>query len=146
MLAKAVNEWAAKVDPHTPQFEFIAAVAINMPRFYDGVEDILNGIVQVFDQFQPAGPDWHRQLLTLSMDNGIFRPPIIRRKTFEALNSLRGFRHIVSKIYTKPLDWHQMRELATGSLQTLELIKTDLTEFQAVIQDILRRQNPANHN
>lgn len=132
-LQKAITKFTAKVDPDKPQEEFVTTVAANMMRFYTGMEDVLEQILRVFDDFQPQGESWHQSLLIAALNTTKHRPAILRRATFDVLDDLRGFRHVVQKAYASPFDWGKMRRLAESAKETLQAFSEDLKDFDAFL-------------
>lgn len=143
-LAATIDEWTMEFEPEKPDEMAITAIAANLARFYTGVEDLVEQILKVFDDFQPAGGDWHVSLLNAATITKEIRPPILSRTTYNQLDNLRRFRHIFHKIYTKPLDWEQMRVLVTNIKDTLNNFLSDLNQFDDFVRQSI--QNSAQPN
>lgn len=132
-LAQTVEKYAAKVSADAPQEEFVTTVAANLARLYTGIEDILEQVLMVFDDFQPTGGNWHSLVLTSSVMASDSRPAVISRRTFSLLDELRGFRHIVYKAYTRPFDWAKMQNLASSIQSLLSAVTEDLGQFDVFL-------------
>jgi len=128
-LQGTISKYSQQIDQGSPNEAFVTTVAANMMRFYTGVEDILEQILKVFDEFQHQGDSWHQTLLISAQTATRQRPAIIGRATFDALNDLRGFRHIVQKAYATPFDWDKMKHLAESVQGTLNGFLEDLDTF-----------------
>lgn len=133
-LQKTITKFTGKVNQDNPQEEFVTTIAANMMRFYTGMEDILEQILRVFDDFQPQGESWHQSLLIASLNTTKHRPAILCRATFNVLNDLRGFRHVVQKAYTQPFDWGKMKHLAESAKEMLQAFSEDLKDFDAFLE------------
>lgn len=137
-LADVMQRLRGRMFPDSPQEEFVMAIALNLARFYTALEDLLKRITDVFDEYKPQGPDWHAGLLRLSMVATEDRPAIIGRATYDCLEELKNFRHVVHKVYRKPLVWSRMVALVDGVEETLQQVRGDLQQFDSFLHTLLQ--------
>lgn len=130
----AIDKWLSKIKPGDPQEEIVTTIAANLARFYTAVEDILEQILRVFDDFDSDGGSWHKSLLVSALTGKNNRPPIISEQTFKLLDSLRGFRHVFHKAYTEPIRWDKMRDLVSSIKTVLEDFAADLAVFDSFLE------------
>ena len=106
------------------------SVALNLHGLYDGLERIFELIALRVDSNLPAGADRHKQLLLQMTSNlpGI-RPAVISQPTWQSLDDLRGFRHVVRHVYTMNLDPIKLKGLAERSQELLARLDRELTAF-----------------
>lgn len=133
-LQGTIAKFTVQVNPDNPQEEYVTTVAANMMRFYTGMEDVLEQILRVFDDFQPQGDAWHQSLLISALAATKQRPAILRRATFDVLNDLRSFRHVVQKAYASPFDWAKMKHLAESAHEALHAFSGDLKDFAVFLE------------
>lgn len=123
---------AYDLSQHTgPQATFyLDSVALNLHGFYNGVERIFEWIARELDGGRPAGPTWHRDLLTqMTLEVEGLRPAAIRPHTAQSLAEYLRFRHLVRNLYTWSYEAEKLAELIAGLPQTLGDLQTDLTAF-----------------
>ncbi|OKH17691.1 hypothetical protein [[Limnothrix rosea] IAM M-220] len=107
-----------------------SAIAFNLHSFYTGVERIFEAIAKQIDQYQPSGSNWHKQLLNQMLTEvPDIRPAIISENTYETLDELRRFRHVVRKIYAYDLDQELILSLAEKSINVFSPFKQDIHSF-----------------
>ncbi|MDA8145596.1 MAG: hypothetical protein M0Z27_06010 [Thermaerobacter sp.] len=136
-LHQAIEEMSARVASADPQMELVLAVALNIARFYTAVEDVLEHIVSVFDEYKPQGPSWHTGLLRLAASKTPERPAVISEATYDKLDELRSFRHVVYRIYRRPLNWEHMERLVLTVKDTMTLVRTELADFGRFLDETL---------
>ena len=108
----------------------ISAIAFNLHSFYTGIERIFEAIAKQIDQYQPSGSNWHKQLLTqMIVEVPDIRPGIISATTYETLDELRRFRHVVRKIYAYELDPNLILSLAQQSMAIFPVFKQEINSF-----------------
>ena len=94
--------------------ERLAALAISLHNFYNGVERIFDRIARAVDESQPSGPSSHRELLdrmVVSVEG--LRPAVIDEATRASLRPFLEFRHRVRHLYYFDLAWQDVADLAT---------------------------------
>jgi hypothetical protein len=106
------------------------SVALNLHGLYDGLERLFELIALRVDNDLPEGADQHKQLLLqMARDLPGIRPAVISQQTWQRLNDLRGFRHVVRHVYTMNLDPIKLKGLADGSQELLVRLDHELTAF-----------------
>lgn len=145
-LTEVIERFTSEVDPENPQDMAVTAISANLARLYTGIEDILEDIVKVFDDYRPTGDSWHSALLAAALMESDDRPAIISRSTFDMLDELRGFRHIVHKAYAKPFDWTRMKHLATSVQSMLQAVSGDLTAFNTFLAKAIETAEAVGEN
>ncbi|MBI5034463.1 MAG: hypothetical protein HZB51_28405 [Chloroflexi bacterium] len=109
---------------------FFDSAALNLHRFYNGVEQLLERIAKELDDTVPTGSAWHRQLLEqMKLEIPSVRPAVIRSATRTALDKYLGFRHVVRNLYTWDFDVPQVMRLIDQLPQTLANLEQDLKRF-----------------
>ncbi len=124
--------------------DYLDGVALNLHGFYAGAERILEGIARDVDGSVPAGPEWHRDLLSqmTSEVTGI-RPAVISPTTWRCLEDYRGFRHVDRNVYTLSLRPPRVRELGAGLRACYGLLAHDAREFCAFLEGLAPAGGPA---
>jgi hypothetical protein len=106
------------------------SVALNLHGLYDGLERLFELIALRVDSNLPAGADRHKQLLLrMASDLPGIRPAVISQPTWQGLDDLRGFRHVVRHVYTMNLDPIKLKGLAERSQELLARLDRELTAF-----------------
>lgn len=81
------------------KFTLRAAASVILD-YYTALENVFKEVAKNIDGKLPAGPDWHRDLLTqIRLDLPGIRPPVLSRETCSEVDELRRFRHLASNIY-----------------------------------------------
>jgi hypothetical protein len=110
------------------------AIAGCIHGIYNGMEKILKNLVYYFDGVLPVGEDWHIQLLRRAkFPNQEVRPAIISEETFQALDSLRGFRHVFRGRYHTNLIPDLIIMRANETAEALPGFIEDIKYFQSGI-------------
>lgn len=113
------------------------SVALNLHSFYSGVERLFELIVRHVDQKMPVGETWHRNLLNqVAHENKPIRPAVIGRDSFEALDELRRFRHLVRNVYTINLVPEKMIVLMTALPNLWTQLRAELQAFADFLEDV----------
>lgn len=89
-----------------------AGIALHIQSFYTAIEMVLKNTLNKIDGVVPDGDAWHAQLLKQASRSNDHRNALISKVTFEGLNELRGFRHIVRNLYGSPLKRDRVSEIA----------------------------------
>ncbi len=128
-LREMIARMAVKVKASDPQEELVPALALNLQRFYTAVEDIIAHIARIFDQYNPAGPDWHRGLIQLAMVETPLRPAVFGLATARKLDKYRSFRHLLNRVSAEKIQWDKMEGLVEEVPGTMEMVSSDLNGF-----------------
>lgn len=97
----------------------LAAVAMYLHNFYNGIEKIFDRIARSVDESVPSGPSSHRDLLDqMGVAVAGLRQAVLADDTRERLRSYLEFRHRVRHMYFFDLEWTDVETLASG-LMTL---------------------------
>lgn len=92
--------------------------------FYNGIENILKQVVINEGCQIPAGPSWHRDLITLAIKVGV-----ISQQTAEELKSYLAFRHFFSHAYSFDLDEERIIPLVRGIPGVMATFTSDIKKF-----------------
>jgi uncharacterized protein YutE (UPF0331/DUF86 family) len=85
----------------------LAAIALFVHNFYNGVENILKLIVKAKGLSVPSSTTWHKDLLELSVSQ-----QIMSRNLADELYAYLTFRHFLVHAYAFRLDENQLMPLA----------------------------------
>jgi len=81
------------------EFMLRAVVSVVLD-YYTALENIFKEVAKNIDGRLPAGPDWHKDLLTqVGLNLPGLRPPLLSGETFAEVDELRRFRHLARNIY-----------------------------------------------
>ena len=116
---------------------YVDATALNLHGFYAGLERLLEIIADGVDQAKLSGAHWHDDLLRQMVAEvpGI-RPPVLRQETRERLDRYRGFRHVVSNVYTYNLDPEQIGVLVKQLAPTMARVSQELAAFADFLEQM----------
>ena len=78
-------------------------LALTVHNLYNGVEQILEDIAKVADDFDPSNASSHADLISLMAAKTRRRPAILTPELFAILDDLRKFRHVMRHGYGKPI-------------------------------------------
>ncbi len=123
----------------TPQDRdyFIAAAAFDLHGFYAGMERLFEVLAGELDKNRPAGPQWHRDLLTqMTLPIPRLRPAIISSEAATALIDYLEFRHVVQNVYTFNLKTEMVVELVGGLRRAFDLTRRDLVTFINFLENL----------
>lgn len=114
----------------TQDEDYLGTIALNIHRFYTGVERIFKQIAQTIDGSVPDTPDWHRQLLR-QMSSPVIskRSPVINLKTRDILDNYCSFRHVIRNIYNFNLQPERVQKLAEDLPYCFDLLQQDIQKF-----------------
>ena len=79
-------------------------IAMRLPVFYMGVENIFKRVAQEIDTEEPQGENWHKDLLQQMSMSRASRPSVISTETADALTLILKFRHRLRNIYVFELE------------------------------------------
>lgn len=115
---------------------FFDGVALNLHGFYSGLERIFERIASAVDDMTPGGANWHQELLSqMAIDIPDVRPAVISAEMKEALESYRGFRHIVRNVYAYHLRPEKMAPLIENLRNVFDVIEKEITAFAGFLQN-----------
>lgn len=102
----------------------LAGVATLLHNFYNGIENIVKQILLDKNKIIPPGPSWHKDLLTLSVQNGIISESMKAR-----LGEYLAFRHFFSHAYALDLFPERMEPLVNNLHICYESFLRDISSF-----------------
>ncbi len=118
---------------------YLDSVALNLHGFYSGLERIFELIAREMDGSVPAGPTWHRELLTqMTLRVEGLRPAVLRPQTAQGLNEFLSFRHLVRSLYTWSFDPDRLAELIARLPHAMDEVRTDLAAFGEFLEGASR--------
>ena len=79
------------------------SLALTVHNLYNGVEQILEDIAKVADDFDPSSASSHSDLIGLMATKTRHRPAILTPELRAILDDLRKFRHVMRHGYGKPI-------------------------------------------
>jgi len=115
---------------------YLDGVALNLHSFYSGLERLFEIIATSIDRTLPQGANWHRVLLeqmTFEVPN--IRPAVISKRTCEALDEYRGFRHVVRHIYTFQFEAVKVQRLVEKAPTVLAQVHSELLAFAVFLEN-----------
>ena len=104
-------------------------VAVRLPVFYTGLENIFNRIAREIDMDQPKGRDWHKDLLNQMASSNSIRPPVISKELISTLDHILKFRHRFRNIYVFELELERVVENAQRISDMFEELNGELGGF-----------------
>ena len=113
-------------------------VAMRLPVFYMGVENIFKRIAEEIDMDEPQGKNWHTDLLQQMSTSRASRPSVISEKTAAALTHILKFRYRFRNIYVFELELEKIVENAQEVCNIFDGLSTELDVFIVW----LKRQDP----
>ena len=119
--------------------EELIVVAYRLHALYTAVENIFRNVAKVFENSLDDATGWHIQLLRrMRLDLSPVRPAVIDATTYEALDELRGFRHVFRSVYRFRLDARRLSivlEMAWEMREPLSKQIDDFLEFVCRLRD-----------
>ena len=104
-------------------------VAMRLPVFYMGVENIFKRIAEEIDLDEPQGKNWHKDLLQQMSTSHPLRPSVISTKTAAALTLILKFRHRLRNIYVFELEIEKTVENAQQVCDIFDSLSIELDVF-----------------
>jgi len=89
----------------------LSAIATFLHNIYNGIENILKQVMKVIDIEIPKSTTWHKDLLNLSVSNGI-----ISDKLSDELYEYLTFRHFFVHAYGFMLEEDKLKDLVINDL------------------------------
>jgi hypothetical protein len=104
-IEKIYSKIAARKTSYANDEEGIDSMAFQLHNLYCALEDVFRIVADRFENHLTDPIGWHSELLTrMKLHIGGVRPALISEPTYELLDELRGFRHVVRHAYGKELD------------------------------------------
>ena len=152
VLERSIQEDLAAVDEiyaalptappsgEAPQEELIV-VAFHLHALYTAVENIFRNIARAFENTLDETAGWHTELLRrMRLDLSPVRPAVIDDSTFEALDELRGFRHVFRSVYRLRLDPRRLSIVFDFAWRMRQPLATQIDDFLAFVRGL--REDP----
>lgn len=107
----------------------IAALAVYLMNFYNGVENIMKRCAREYYKKSPEGDDWHKQLLMQSCSRVNNSVPLFDKEIMDSLYHYLTFRHFFIHGYGFKLKKEKMEPLIIEIDELWQKIKNQLSEF-----------------
>ncbi len=111
LLRKYSDLFSRLEEEREPSLIELTATASVLHSFYNGVENVLSRIDREIDPTMPAGPQWHRDLLTRMIASTPARKAVLSEELGHSLADYLAFRHFYRNSYSFFLDWGKMKKL-----------------------------------
>lgn len=104
-------------------------------NLYCAAEDLFQEIAKTFENEVKDPERYHKELLR-RMSFGVpgIRPALLSTAGYQALDNLRGFRHVFRHAYGHELDFDKLRLLRRALLQKWPRILSDLKRFESFLR------------
>ena len=83
------------IEKDTVPVSQIVALAQIVHNLYNGVEDILEDIAKITDNFDPRSESSHSDLVNLMATKTSLRPAVLSPELYSIMDDFRKFRHVV---------------------------------------------------
>ncbi|EDX83877.1 hypothetical protein S7335_1574 [Synechococcus sp. PCC 7335] len=111
------------------------SVAYQIHNLYCSIEDLLKLVAKAFENNVGTGENWHKVLLLrLSQPIEGIRPALLSEASWDVLDQLRGFRHLVRHAYGKDIELTQLQVNITAAQKLYQLIEQDIHTFVAELE------------
>lgn len=118
---------------------YLDGVALNLHSFYSSLERLFEIIATAIDGTLPEGANWHRVLLEqMAFEVPNVRPAVISKRTCEALDEYRGFRHVVRHVYTFHFEAVKVQRLVEKAPTVLAQAHSELLAFATFLKNRVR--------
>ena len=118
---------------------YIAAAALYLHDFYNGLERLFEVIASEVDGAMPGGGAWHRELLTqMTLPLTDVRPAVLTRETAYSLDEYLRFRHIVRSVYALHLDPERVEMLVVRLRPIYGQVQAELEAFVRFLERLVR--------
>jgi len=133
-IARTVEEIKTRLErmetaPAEDRADLKDLIAMRLPVFYMGLENIFKRIAQEIDLIEPHGKNWHTDLLKQMSTSRPLRPSVISEQTAAALIRILKFRHRFRNIYVFELELEKVVENAQEVCDIFEGLSTELDAF-----------------
>ncbi len=113
------------------------SVAYQIHNLYCSIEDLLKLVAKAFENNVGTGEDWHKVLLLrLSQPIEGIRPALLSEATWDAMDQLRGFRHLVRHAYGRDIELTQLQVNITAAQKLYQLIEQDINAFVVKLEEV----------
>jgi hypothetical protein len=114
--------------------EKLESVAYQLHNFYSATEELLKLVAAHFENNISDAAQWHSLLLKrMTQPVPGLRPAVLGLDSYDALNSLRGFRHFFRHAYGVPIDYIQLQSNLNLAIALKPLLDKDLAHFLAAL-------------
>ena len=136
-VAAVMRHWARVGKVADDQDAFLNSVALNLHRFYNGLERIMELVAIEMDGGTLGGEAWHSELLNqMAFELPGVRPALLSAESARSLNEYRKFRHRVRNIYTTHLDGSRMDHLVEHLSATWRQVRSELRTFSDFLDQL----------
>ncbi len=117
--------------------EELIVVAFRLHALYCAVENIFRNIAKTFENTLDDATGWHSQLLRrMRLDLHPVRPAVIDAETYEALDELRGFRHVFRSVYRLRLDVRRLSIVLEMAWDVREPLSKQIDDFLVFVREV----------
>lgn len=117
---------------------YVAAAALYLHDFYNGLERLFEAIASEVDGAVPGGSAWHRELLEqMALPLTDARPAVLTRETVYSLDEYLRFRHIVRSVYAMHLDAERVEMLVFRLRSIYEQVQAELRAFVRFLERLM---------
>lgn len=130
LIQKVSNRLLSRINDGLDTPGQLDSIAYQIHNLYCSVEDLLKLVAKTFENNVGKGGDWHRILL-LRMNQPVkgIRPAFLSEASWEILDQLRGFRHVVRHAYGKEIEITQLRVNIGAAQKLYQSISKDVESF-----------------
>ncbi len=120
-----------------------AVAAWALHHAYTAIEAILERVARELEGGVPAGPEWHRDLLSgAAVDVDGVRPPVFTASVVAALHELRAFRHFSRHGYGAPFDPARVTHVAATLATLAAPVGRELQAFDGFLKQVSAESRP----
>jgi hypothetical protein len=143
---EAIDALACEVEQVLPRFDAttgvsrpdLALMAVDLHAWYTGLETGLARIARDIDDEMPAGPEWHKDLLSqMRTPLAGVRPAVIPQDVLPDLHALLAFRHFFRNAYAVHLDAAKLRDNAARLLRVHAPVTQGLRAFVGHVEQAM---------
>ena len=128
-LGQDTKSCASSITPTTTDPAALALLAVDIHRWYTGLETALERVERTFGSL-PSGGDWHFELLCgAALDIAGVRPPILPAAVIGPLREVLRFRHFFRHAYAVELDAQRLLSVAAFLVATHQAVDAALAAF-----------------
>ena len=109
-ILKDINAKKDTLDTERLSWKEGRLLALTVHNIYNGVEQILEDIAKVSDDFDPSSASSRSDLISLMATKTRHRPAILTPELLAILDDLRKFRHVERHGYGKPFRAEEIAE------------------------------------
>jgi hypothetical protein len=118
---------------------YVAAAALNLHDFYNGLERLFEIVAAEIDETVPRGSSWHRDLLTqMTIPLRDVRPPVLTRETAQYLDQYLRFCHLVRHAYSLHLDAKRVGTLVADMRMAYDRASEEMEAFVHFLERLSR--------